>query len=58
MTEEERQKQIKLTEAKLGSLLERRDSLQSSLCTVISNINQTRQQLKNLGYQSPTASGA
>lgn len=58
MTEEERQKQIKFTESKLSSLIERRDELQKSLCTVISNIHQTRQQLKNLGYQSPTASGA
>jgi len=57
MTEEERQSSIKVLSSKLDSLTSRREELQRSLCTVISNIELTRQQLRDLGYQHPRATG-
>jgi hypothetical protein len=58
MTEDERQKNIAALTVRLTALNNERDSLQSRLCLAITNIETTRQLLRDLGYQSSTATGA
>jgi hypothetical protein len=58
MTPDEREKQTKILIQKLAEQTKERDDLQRKFSMIISNINLTRQQLCDLGYQAPTATGA